>query len=167
MDPPTCDPGELVTVDGGTELRYMHFSLALHAERRLARWVAWNIDGPTRWDGDDIPRQGLRFLPDPRIPAGAQVTDPVYARNRLDRGHSARGPTCSGGPAPRPRSPTGTRSSSPTTPQMDNFNQCRQNGIWGRLENAVLATTGTRRASLPGGPVPAADDPATGECWCR
>ena len=73
VNPPTCDPGELLTVDGSPELRYMHFSLALHAERRLARWVAWNIDGPTRWDGDDIPRQGLRFLPDPRIPADAQV----------------------------------------------------------------------------------------------
>lgn len=31
----------------------MHFSVAMHADRRLARWVAWNIDGLTRWDGDD------------------------------------------------------------------------------------------------------------------
>lgn len=43
---------------------------------------------------------------------------------------------------------------------MDNFNQSRQNGIWGRLENAVLATTGIQRVSLLGGPVLAADDPA-------
>jgi len=90
VHPPTCDPAELLVVDGQVEIRYMHFSLAMHVERRLARWVAWNIDGPTRWDGDDIPREGLRFLTDPRVPAEAQITDPVYARNRLDRGHVAR-----------------------------------------------------------------------------
>jgi len=32
---------------GGTR-RSLHFSLTMHAERRLTRWVAWNIDGPTR-----------------------------------------------------------------------------------------------------------------------
>ena len=161
VNPPTCDPGELVSVDGGTEFRYAHFSLALHAERRLARWVAWNIDGPTRWDGDDIPRRGLRFLPDPRVPAEAQVTDPVYDRNRLDRGHLARRADLLWGP--RGEAEVANRHSfffTNITPQMDNFNQSGQNGIWGRLENAVLATTGTQRVSLLGGPVLAADDPA-------
>lgn len=160
VNPPTCDPEELLTVDGSPELRYMHFSLALHAERRLARWVAWNIDGLTRWDGDDIPRQGLRFLPDPRIPAGAQVTDSVYDHNRLDRGHLARRADLLWGS--RADAELANRHSfyfPNITPQMDNFNQSGQNGIWGRLENAVLATTGTQRVSLLGGPVLAADDP--------
>ena len=99
VEPPRCEPAELLVVDGQVEIRYMHFSLAMHAERRLARWVAWNIDGPTRWDGDDIPREGLRFRPDPRVPVDAQITDPVYIRNRLDRGRLVGGgqrPRCLG-----------------------------------------------------------------------
>ena len=160
VNPPTCDPGELLTLDGATEFRYMHFSLALHAERRLARWVAWNIDGTTRWDGDDVPRQGLRFLPDPRIPVDAQVTDPVYDHNRLDRGHLARRPDLLWGS--RAEAEVANRHSfffTNITPQMDNFNQSGQNGIWGRLENAVLAATGSARVSVLAGPVLAVDDP--------
>jgi hypothetical protein len=42
---------------------------------------------------------------------------------------------------------------------MDNFNQSGHNGIWGRLENAVLATTGIARVSVLAGPVLAPDDP--------
>ena len=84
VNPPGCDPADLLVVDGQVELRYMHFSVAMHAGRRLARWVAWNIDGITRWDGDDIPRDGMRFVPDPRVPAAAQTTEAVYTRNRLD-----------------------------------------------------------------------------------
>jgi len=52
------------------------------------------------------------------------------------------------------------------TPQMDNFNQSGQNGIWGRLENAVLAT-GTQRVSVPAGPMLAADDPVNRGWGCR
>lgn len=160
VNSPTCDLAELLVVDGQVEIRYMHFSLAMHAERPLARWVAWNIDGPTRWDGDDIPREGLRFQLDPRVPADAQVTDPVYARNRLDRGHLARRADLLWGA--RPEAEVANRHSfffTNITPQMDNFNQSGQNGIWGRLENAVLATTGTQRVSVLAGPVLAADDP--------
>jgi endonuclease G len=160
VDPPVCDPAELLTVDGQSEFRYMHFSLAMHRQRRLARWVAWNIDGASRWDGDDVPRKGLRFLPDPRVGVDDQVTDPVYARNRLDRGHLARRADLLWGS--RTEAEVANRHSfffTNIAPQMDNFNQSGQNGIWGRLENAVLATTGAGRVSVLGGPVFAADDP--------
>lgn len=73
VHPPGCDPADLLMVDGQVELRYMHFSVAMHAHRRLARWVAWNIDGLTRWDGDDISRDGVRFVPDPG--AGRRADD--------------------------------------------------------------------------------------------
>ncbi len=140
--------------------RYMHFSLAMHARRRLARWVAWNIDGLTRWDGDDIPRDGMRFRPDPRVPIDAQTTEAVYTGNRLDRGHLARRADLLWGT--RAEAQVANRHSfffTNITPQMDNFNQSRQNGIWGRLENAVLAATGSTRVSVLAGPVLAADDP--------
>lgn len=32
VHPPTCDPAELLIIDGRVEARYMHFSLALHTE---------------------------------------------------------------------------------------------------------------------------------------
>ena len=30
VEPPTCDPAELLVVDGQVEIRYMHFSLVMH-----------------------------------------------------------------------------------------------------------------------------------------
>jgi len=94
------------------------------------------------------------------VPADAQVTDPVYDRNRLDRGHLARRANLLWWG--RAEAEVANRHSfffTTITPQMDNFNQSGQNGIWGRLENAVLATTGTGRVSVLAGPVLAADDP--------
>src|SRR6185436_16687670 len=35
---------DLVVVDGSTRVDYAHYSLAMSRARRLARWVAWNID---------------------------------------------------------------------------------------------------------------------------
>lgn len=149
VHPPGCDPAELLLVDGQVEIQYMHFSVAMHSGRRLARWVAWNIDGITRWDGDDIPRAGVRFAPDPRIPANAQTTEAVYTGNRLDRGHLARRADLLWGT--HAEAQVANRHSfffTNITPQMDNFNQSGQNGIWGRLENAVLAATGSTRVSV-------------------
>ncbi len=153
--------GDLLQLPGGgTELTYTHFSVALHRGRRLARWVAWNIDGGTRWDGDDIPRKGLRFRTDPRIPVTAQVGDELYRDNPLDRGHLARRADLLWGP--RADAEAANRDSfyfPNITPQMDTFNQSGKDGVWGRLENALLATTGVGRISVFAGPVFADDDP--------
>ncbi|MEO6511943.1 MAG: DNA/RNA non-specific endonuclease, partial [Nocardioides sp.] len=76
--------------DGGTaRWDYTHFSLEMSASRRLARWVAWNIDGLRLFPGDSIPRSD-DFRLDPRLPADAQTGEDVYAGNDLDRGHIAR-----------------------------------------------------------------------------
>lgn len=161
--PPTGVDGDgdlLELAGGGTELTYTHFSVALHRARRLARWVAWNIDGTTRWDGDDIPRRGLQFRLDPRIPAGAQVGDELYRDNPLDRGHLARRADLLWGP--RVEAEAANRDSfyfPNITPQMDTFNQSGKDGVWGRLENALLASTGVGRVSVFAGPVFADDDP--------
>ncbi|MEO5834414.1 MAG: DNA/RNA non-specific endonuclease [Nakamurella sp.] len=152
--------GDLATpIGGGSVLDYEHFSLAMSRSRRLARWVAWNIDGSTRFD--DIPRDDQKFRPDPRLPASGQVLDAVYDRNRLDRGHLAR----------RADLLWGTRDAAERanhdsffftniTPQMDNFNQAQRYGVWGRLEIAVLAVVDRQRASVLAGPVLGAGDPA-------
>ena len=56
--------------DGGhrLELAYTHFTLRMHPTRRLAAWVAWNIDGLTLFPSDSISRSGERFTLDPRLP---------------------------------------------------------------------------------------------------
>src|SRR5699024_1580869 len=56
---------------------------------------------------------------------------------------------------------------------MDDFNQSKQNGIWGRLENALYEDVDVQdlRASVFGGPVFHPDDRAyrgvalPSECW--
>lgn len=74
----------------GQPLDYVHFSLRMHPTRRLAWWVAWNVDGLRLFPSDSISRSGERFKLDPRIPDTAQTGEEVYADNDLDRGHIAR-----------------------------------------------------------------------------
>ncbi len=62
----------------------------MHPTRRLAWWVAWNVNGLTLFPSDSISRSGERFKLDPRLPAAAQTGEEVYADNDLDRGHLAR-----------------------------------------------------------------------------
>ena len=49
---------------------YTHFSLAMSASRRFARWVAWNIDGSAI---SKRPRKGIRFLLDDEYDATHQI----------------------------------------------------------------------------------------------
>jgi endonuclease G, mitochondrial len=148
--------------DGGAALDYTHFSLSQNPSRRLAWWVAWNIDGDRLLPGDSISRSGIRFRPDPRLPLDAQTLDAVYADNRLDRGHVARRADLLWGPLEEALRANSDSFFFPNiTPQMDDFNQERLGGSWGLLEAAVLSQEGLvpRRLTLFGGPVLAADDP--------
>jgi endonuclease G, mitochondrial len=156
VDPPVA-PG-----DGGIRLDYTHFSLSHNVVRRLAWWVAWHVDGDRLLPGDSISRSGIRFRPDPRLPADAQTGDAVYADNRLDRGHVARRADLLWGPVEEARRANADSFHfTNITPQMDDFNQERLGGSWGLLEAAVLSHAGLvpRRLTLFGGPVLAADDP--------
>jgi len=148
--------------DGGHALDYTHFSLSQNTVRRLAWWVAWNIDGERLFPGDSITRAGLRFRPDSRLGPDEQTTDAVYAGNRLDRGHVARRADLLWGSVEEARQANSDSFFFPNiTPQMDDFNQERLGGSWGLLEAAVLSQEGLapRRLSLFGGPVLAPDDP--------
>ncbi len=161
VDLPLPHPGiadDLTPVPGGTVLPYTHFSLAMSRSRRLARWVAWNIDGLSLHT--DIHRDGMHFRADRRIPAEAQTLNATYTANRLDRSHLARRADLLWGSAPEAEQ--ANRDSfyfTNITPQMDNFNQSRRVGVWGRLENALLKVVDHKRASVLAGPVLAADDP--------
>lgn len=146
----------------GVELDYMHFTVRMHPTRRLASWVAWNIDGLRLFPSDSISRAGQDFRADPRIPTTAQTLDNAYQGNRLDRGHIARRSDLLWGTLAEAR--TANSDSfffTNITPQLDDFNQSGRGGSWGLLENAVLAQEGLedRRLTLFAGPVLRDDDP--------
>lgn len=166
VSPPRLGPAvnDPVRWQGRTSLPYQHFSVCLSSQRRLARWVAWNIDQPTLRDGDSVSRSGLRFTADPRIPAADQTLEDVYRGNRLDRGHLARRADLLWGDDDAAR--RANRDSFCFTniaPQMDSFNQSGQEGAWGMLENSLLEylhDTPVPRCCVMAGPVLRDDDPA-------
>ncbi|MFD1874160.1 DNA/RNA non-specific endonuclease [Hymenobacter bucti] len=143
-----------VGADAGTEVvRHTHFSLVMHAERRFAFWVGWNIDGGQM---RRLSRQGLQFGPDPLVAAKYQVTDALYAGNRLDRGHLARrADLCWGTEAEARQANRESFYFTNITPQMENFNQSQQGGIWGKLEDALFMQVDVQhlRVSVFGGPL--------------
>jgi endonuclease G len=153
----TTAPQALV-LDGSPEIPYTHFSLAMNATRRLAFWVAWNIDGATR---RRVSRKGLRFSLDPRLPDSCQAGNDLYAGNRLDRGHIARrADILWGDPAEALRANADSFYFTNIAPQMDDFNQSGRAGLWGRLEAAVFqdVVVDGLRVSVFGGPVFRDDD---------
>lgn len=150
-----------VLVTGGSPwLDYTHFSLSMSRSRRVARVVAWNIDGATLVPGDLISRSGIAFRPDPRIPESAQLLDDIYARNDLDRGHVARRADLLWQPGAE-RANSDSFYFTNITPQMSDFNQASRGGLWGRLEDDLLAEVALtgERFSVFGGPVLSDADP--------
>lgn len=170
---------ELLAERDGTPLilRYRHFELAMHAARRLQVWSAANVDYAPRRKGfrsrDDFGRD--RWIPDPRIPAAAQILDAEFYRpaGNIDRGHMVRREDNAWGDSPREIefANSDTFHWTNCTPQHEAFNQAAPGGdrryrdlvgLWGAFEQHVQASlvlAGTR-ACLLAGPVLDADDPS-------
>jgi DNA/RNA endonuclease G (NUC1) len=141
------------TKDGEAVRNYMHFSLTMSATRRFCRWVAWNVDGGGLLS---LSRVGLDFVLDPEYEANYQVDDALYRHNRLDRGHIARrADLLWGGPDEAARANVDSFFLTNITPQLDDFNQSRQHGLWGELENAIFDGIKVEdlRLSVFGGPI--------------
>ncbi|MEE1620042.1 DNA/RNA non-specific endonuclease [Zafaria sp. J156] len=159
IEPPArAGEGAAVAYDDGEVVPYAHFSLSMHGARRLARWVAWNIDGGGLMR---LNRTGIRFTKDRRVPAGHQAGDELYSANRLDRGHIARRADLLWGG--REEAEAANRDSFYFTniaPQLDDFNQSSRQGVWGRIEDALFEDVEVQglRASVFGGPVFHDDD---------
>lgn len=144
------DPGFL-TVDvplpavRGTvrELPYVHFTVLLDPERRLAALTAVNIDGSSLVDlgrGDD-------WHLDERVPESEQTGPAVYASNDLDRGHLVRRRDPVWGDAGvAAQANVDTFSYTNAAPQAAEFNQSKE--LWLGLEDQVLAYASTNRRRL-------------------
>jgi endonuclease G, mitochondrial len=137
---------------------YTHFSLVVSKARRFPVWVAWNIDGGNL---KRISRKNIPFILDPDVPAEFQAGNALYSGNRLDRGHIARrADLLWGGDAEARQANRDSFFFTNITPQMDDFNQSSQGGIWGKLEDAVFADVDVDnlKVSVVGGPVFHNDD---------
>ena len=146
------------TTSGEQVRHYTHYSLALSAARRFARWVAWNIDGGAIVK---VSRKGQKFVLDSEYASAQQVGDELYTDNHLDKGHIARRADLTWGPEAEARQ--ANRDSffyTNITPQLDTFNQDSRQGLWGELEDAIFADVDVDRlrVSLIGGPIFADDD---------
>jgi endonuclease G, mitochondrial len=133
--------------------RYTHFSLAMSASRRFCRWVAWNIDGNGL---QQLTRSRIDFKVDDAYDAKHQVDDSLYSNNPLDRGHIARRADLLWGSRDEAeRANLDSFFFTNITPQLDDFNQSTQHGLWGELENAIFEDTEVDhlRVSVFAGPI--------------
>jgi endonuclease G len=150
---------DAVRAGGTTIIRHTHYSLTVSKARRLARWVAWNVDGgQIRL----LSRRGLKFGLDPLVDAKWQIDDTLYVANRLDRGHIARRQDLVWGPPEEAaRANRDSFYFTNIAPQHEAYNQSGLKGLWGLLENAILEEVEVEklRVSVLGGPVFRDDDP--------
>lgn len=73
--------------DGGEILTYLHFSIVMNADRKLAFYTAANIDGK---ELEKIKRDRDKWYFDPRLDQKYQAGPKLYEGNPLDRGHLVR-----------------------------------------------------------------------------
>ncbi|MGP9652447.1 DNA/RNA non-specific endonuclease, partial [Glutamicibacter sp. AOP38-B1-38] len=149
----TAASQDAVLWEGSNVIPYTHFSLSLSKSRRLARWVAWNIDGAAT---KRLSRSGLEFGRDLRLPEEFQSGNELYQGNRLDRGHIARRADLVWGEvAEAQQANEDSFFYTNIAPQMDDFNQSSQEGIWGQLENALYEQVDVEdlKVTVFGGPV--------------
>jgi endonuclease G len=86
-------PLELPAVTGvAEEFRYLHFSVVMNPARRLAWYVAYNMQAR-----EDVVR-GDRWMPDPSLPLAFQPQNEHFAGTGFDRGHLAAPSAVSWGP---------------------------------------------------------------------
>ena len=133
------------------EFRYLHFSVVMNPARRLAWYVAYNMQSH-----EDVER-GDRWMPDPMLPASFQPHNDHFRGSGLDRGHLV---------SPRSVSWGTTRQAqlanrqaffwTNTAPQHPKLNQ----GWWLAVENweRKIAIEHVKAVGFSG-PVLAADDP--------
>lgn len=122
------------TREGNSVLNYRHLSAVINGKRRLAYFVAANVDGSTL----DKPTRVNRFRLDPRLDAMLQSDNQLYKNNPLDRGHLIRRlDPCWGTPREVNQANIDSMYFTNIAPQHKNLNQ----KIWLKLENHILSIT--------------------------
>jgi endonuclease G len=139
-------------------LPYHHYSVIMNGERGIAYVSAVNIDGQK---SIRLKREPDHWIPDPRIQAGAQTGEALYANNDFDRGHLTRrlDPAWGSDQRTAKRANDDTFHFTNCSPQHKDFNQGK--ALWAGLEDYILdhADTEGFKASVFNGPVFRTDDP--------
>ncbi len=140
--------------NGKTQLDYDHYSVVMNADRRMAYVSAGNHDPAAPFK----PARGKEpWSFDPRLSENEQAGNDLYKNNDLDRGHLLRRVDGSWGFSEQAavRADHDTYFWTNITPQHKAFNQSKQKGVWGELENSVMrqATATQTRFSVFNGPI--------------
>jgi endonuclease G len=148
---------DVLEIDGveGNRLNYQHFSVVMSKSRKIAMFVAVNIDGKK---SISIHRENDAWALDGRIPLEAQIGEELYSANDLDRGHLVRREDPNWGTEDEAGiANEDTFHFTNCSPQMAAFNQ----RTWLGLENYVLeeARVDKDRITVFTGPVFGARDP--------
>jgi endonuclease G, mitochondrial len=145
--------------EGDSILRYEHFTIAMSPSRKLAYFVAVNIDGARTIDIG--PRGDDKWIFDTRIPEEQQMGDWLYDDNDFDRGHLVRrlDPVWGDSREEALRAEADTFHFTNCAPQHWRFNRRRE--FWQGIETYILDNTEVHdlRISLFTGPILADDDP--------
>lgn len=154
---------------------YEHFTVVLHAERKLPIFTASNVDWSKSARTPDPsqayarkPLGGLgkndqeKWMLDTRIAAEHQIPDSFYTNDNqaFDKGHLVRrDDVCWGSEYSEIRRANGdTYHVTNCSPQVKSFNRSTDAGIWGQLENLIGGQSGAGRLCIFAGPILADED---------
>ena len=147
---------DLVGADGERIAHYTHFSLAIRRSRRMAAFVAWNLEGrATKPSSKDTPWQI-----DPRVPLECQIDNSLYEGTVFDRGHIAkREDLLWGGESVAKQANDDSFCYTNATPQHEKFNRLAP-ALWKSLEDEIFrqVDVADSRIALVGGPIFSAQD---------
>ncbi|RWX42983.1 endonuclease G [Candidatus Electrothrix aarhusensis] len=158
---PTVPDRDLIAPAQGSDdgvLRYTHFSIVMHKERRLPFFTACNINGGLLYK---IPRGQDHWRLDERLEdhENRQTGEGLYRNNPLDRGHLVRrlDPAWGETREEAKQAEQDTFFFTNCAPQHSRINR----GAWLSLEDYVLSNTGTHdlKVCVFTGPVLAETDP--------
>ncbi|HEX5876317.1 MAG TPA: DNA/RNA non-specific endonuclease [Pyrinomonadaceae bacterium] len=165
---PLAPRDELYEGPGGRlVLKYHHYSLVMHRDRRLAMWTAANVDyteTKRRFTREQLGTD--TWKPDPRIPIEAQIEDVEFYEpaGKFDRGHLFRRDDGAWGETEIEEefANSDTFHWTNCTPQHEHFNRhmYQYKGIWGGLENHIASQARFvgRKLILFSGPILSEDD---------
>ena len=142
---------DLVGADGERLAHYTHFSLSIRRSRRMAAFVAWNVEGRIT-----KPRsKDATWQTDPRVPPECQIDNTLYEGTVFDRGHIAkREDLLWGGESLAKQANDDSFCYTNATPQHEKFNRLAP-ALWKSLEDEIFrqVDVADSRIALVGGPI--------------
>ncbi|MDC0672364.1 DNA/RNA non-specific endonuclease [Nannocystis radixulma] len=147
-------------------LRYHHFSIIMHRERRMQFLSAWNTTRDPRRTGkkshEELSRGRDRWIFDPRIPMLHQIADrELYAGTEFDLGHMVRREDAYWSDHDEAQAAFAnfdTFHYTNCTPRHYRFNRPDQGGRWGELELHIGQALAAEDLCVFAGPVFGEDD---------